>query len=107
MSEKNNVEFVFDVIIQQSHIVTRWVWRRMPDLLDVYVSERERVKTDPSFRLLLAVSLELARPCGDFTAMIVIKRHLLNFNWRLLKRLAETLQSGGGTVFEAAAGTSH
>lgn len=49
----------------------------------------------------LTVSLEFTGPCGDFTVMIVIKKYLLNFNWRLLKQLAETMLPGGGAGFKA------
>lgn len=78
--KKTPVKSVFNVITEQSHVVTRWVLRWKPRILDIHVCVQVSVSG-------LTVSLRQTGPCGDFTAMIVIKRYLLNFNWRPLKRL--------------------
>lgn len=45
------------------------------------VCERVRKRNVQVSISYLTISLELVGPCGDFTTMIVINRHLLNFNW--------------------------
>ena len=106
-SEKKPLKFVLGVITQRSHIVTRRVLRPTPKILHVYVRVSGRERTDPSFRLPLDSITAASWTVWWLHSHDCHKRYLLNFNWRPLKRLAETLLSGSGTHSEAAAGTSH